>query len=130
MPLIVAALMIVAQSLVAFHNVAHANKNTLAANVDCIDVQDAINSVYASKSVSGTQTRFWNALFGHAADGADSAAACVAWDAAFATATLLDSASPLPASVVYSVATSAPVTFTPELADLLGLALARAPPRG
>jgi hypothetical protein len=129
MPLLIAAFLIAAQTLVAFHSVAHADKNTLAANVDCIDVQDATNSVIASTSVSDAHTKFWNALFGHATDGADSAAACVAWDAAFAAAALLDGASEPSASVVYSVATLPPVTRSPELADLLGLALARAPPR-
>lgn len=130
LPLIVAALMTAAQTLAAFHSVAHANKNTLTASVDCIDIQDAARNVCASRSVSYTQTTFWTALFGHAADGADSAAACVAWDAAAAGAALLDAASQPPAPVVYGVATSPPITHSPELADLLRLALARAPPRG
>jgi predicted ribosomally synthesized peptide with SipW-like signal peptide len=130
MPLIVAALMIAAQTLAAFHSVAHANKNTLVAKVDCVDVQEAANTVLTSSSVSDTRAEFWNALFGHAADGTDNAAACVVWDAAYAAAALLDAASQPPASVVYSIATLPPVTRSPELADLLRLALARAPPRG
>jgi predicted ribosomally synthesized peptide with SipW-like signal peptide len=130
MPLIVAVLMIAAQTLAAFHSVAHANKNTLAANVDCVDVHEAANIVLASSSVSDTRAEFWDALFGHAADGADNAAACVVWDAAHTAAALLDAASQPPASVVYRIATLPPVTRSPELADLLRLALARAPPRG
>jgi hypothetical protein len=98
--------------------------------VDCVDVQDAANSGFVSKSVNNAQTPFWTALFGHAADGADNASACVAWDAAFAAVALVDSVQQLPAAVVYSVATIPPATPHPALADLLKVALARAPPRG
>jgi hypothetical protein len=130
MPLIIAALMIVAQMLVTFHSVAHANKNTFAANVERVDAQDATNNVFVSASVSDAQTKFWNALFGHAADGQDGAAACVAWDTAFAATTLHGQAEQLPAAVIYSVATFATVILFIPQADFLRLTLARAPPRG
>jgi predicted ribosomally synthesized peptide with SipW-like signal peptide len=125
LPLIVAALMIAAQTLAAFHSVAHADNNKFAVNAERASVHDATN-----QTVSNAHSKFWTALFGHAADGADNAAACVAWDAAFAAVALADSAKQLPAAVVYSVATLPPVTRSPELADFLRLALARAPPRG
>jgi hypothetical protein len=130
MSLIIAALMIAAQMLVTFHSVAHANKNTFAASVERADAQDATHSVFVSTSVSDAETKFWNALFGHAADGADSAGACVAWDAAFAATALLDQAKQLPAAVSYSATTLPHATQFIALADLLRLTLARAPPRG
>jgi hypothetical protein len=130
MPLLIAALIIAAQVLVTFHSVAHANKNTFATSVERADAQDATNSVFASTPVSDTETKFWNALFGHAADGSDNAAACVAWDAAFAATALIDNTAQLPATIIYSAATLPPATKFVALADLHRLALARAPPRG
>lgn len=130
MPLIIAALMIAAQMLVTFHSVAHANKNTFATSEERADAQGATNGVFASTSISDARTEFWNALFGHAADGSDNAAACVAWDAAFAATALTDNAAQLSATVIYSVATLPSATQFLALAEPLRLALARAPPRG
>jgi hypothetical protein len=130
MPLIIAALMIAAQMLVTFHSVAHANKNTFAASEERADTQDATNGVFASRSISDARTEFWNALFGHAADGSDNAAACVAWDAAFAASALIDNTEQLSATITYSAATLPSATQFVALADLHRLALARAPPRG
>jgi hypothetical protein len=135
MPLIIASLMIAAQTLVAFHSVAHANKNSFAASVERAAAQGASNSAAtntacASTSISDARTEFWNALFGHAADGSDNAAACVAWDAAFAATALIDNTAQLTAIVTYSVAPLPPATQFVALADLHRLALARAPPRG
>lgn len=123
MPLIVAALLIAAQTLAAFHSVAHADNSKFAVNAECASVQDATN-----QAVSNAHNKFWTALFGHAADGADNAPACAAWDAAFAAIALIDSAKQFPAAVVYSVATIS-ATLLPVVADLFGIALARAPPR-
>lgn len=130
MSLIMAALMIAAQTLVTFHGAAHANKYTVAASVESADAEGAANSVVVSAPTRDTQTKFWNALFGHAADGSDNAAACVAWDAAFAATALIDNAAQLPATILYSAATLPPATKFVALADLHRLALARAPPRG
>jgi hypothetical protein len=135
MSLIMAALMIAAQTLVTFHSVAHANKYTVAASAQRANAQDALNSAAtntacASTSISDARTEFWNALFGHAADGSDNAAACVAWDAAFAATALIDNTAQLPATIIYSAATLPSATKFVALADLHRLALARAPPRG
>jgi len=130
MPVFIAALIVAAQMLVTFHSVAHANKYTLAASAGLADGQDRSCSVTALTSVSESQTEFWNALFGHAADGSDNAAACVAWDAAFAAAALADSTAQLSATVVYNAATLPSLAPFITLADLLQVALARAPPRG
>jgi hypothetical protein len=129
MPLIVAALMIAAQTLAASHSVAHANNYRFAAGADRASVQEATNNVSASPLVNNAHNKFWTALFGHSADGADNGSACVAWDAAFAAAALLDNTEQFSAVVVYSVATSLVSTPFPLLTDLLSVALARAPPR-
>ncbi len=130
MSLIMAALMIAAQMLVTFHGAAHANKNIVAAGVERADAQGAANNVFVSVLARDAQTKFWNALFGHAADGSDNAAACVAWDAAFAATALIDNTAQLPATIIYSAATLPSATKFVALADLHRLALARAPPRG
>lgn len=129
MPLIIAALMIAAQMLVSLHGVAHANKKPFATSVARADVQNVANSAPALTSICDPQTQFWDAFFGHATDGADNAAACMVWDAAFAAAALSDNTAQLSATVTYSTATLPDATQFIALADLLGIALARAPPR-
>jgi hypothetical protein len=120
MPLIIAALLIVAQTLVALHGVVHAGNKSLAGIIDRVTVQNLPGD---------TQDDRWTSLFGHTPDGSDNTSACAAWDAGFASSANVVSDAQIPAVVVYSMALSPPAAPHPHLTDLLKTALARAPPR-
>lgn len=120
LPLIIAALLIVAQTLVALHGVAHAGNKSLAGAIDRAAVQNLPGDA---------QDNLWTALFGHTPDGSDNTSACVAWDAGFASSANVVSDAQIPVVVVYSIALSPPAAPHPHLTDLLETALARAPPR-
>ena len=142
MPLIIAVILVAAQTLVVFHSVAHQKAISLGGErsagersvskylasqhvaSDCAAASPGVHQAVSSRAA------FWAALFGHAADSTENAALCVAWDAAFAAAVAVDTGAEQAELVVYnSAALPLPATLSPALADLLGIALARAPPR-
>ena len=129
MPLAIAAMLIAAQTLVALHSVAHAKNTSLAGDVERTVFQIDGSKVLAAPPVQNAQNAFWTALFGHALDGSDNTSACMAWDAAFAVASTLDSHAQPPVPVFYQLASPSPLITLPVSTDLLGIALARAPPQ-
>ncbi len=129
MPMTIAVFLIAAQTLVALHNVAHANNNMFAGNAKQVALQAAISNVSTPPPALDAQNKFWAALFGHAADSTDNGSACAAWDAAFTAAGTLDNHASLAILVVYGVVPPQPVILLPASNALLGIALARAPPQ-
>ena len=129
MPLVIAVCLIAAQTLVALHNVAHANNNAFAKPAELMAFQVEASIVSMPSPSLGAQNKFWIALFGHALDKTNNTSACAAWDAAFAGAGTLDSHTQPPVPVFYNVASPPPVISLPVSTDLLGIALARAPPQ-
>jgi hypothetical protein len=125
LPLFIAVLFIASQTLAALHHVAHTNVNLNAnANAKAITASSDIASASQPPSLP-----LWTALFGHSSDGAENTTACLAWDAAFASAAQLGDTASAPTTVAYSIAAPSPVSVDPVPADFLGIALARAPPR-
>lgn len=131
LPPVIALLFVVSQSLAVLHHVVHANAKSIAASSESGALQNSADpdSKSTSHSQLSAQTSIWTALFGHPTDGAENTTACLAWDAAFASAAQLGDAALAPTTVAYSVAAPLPVSTPPISADFLGIALARAPPR-
>jgi hypothetical protein len=121
LPLFIAALFVASQTLAALHHVAHANAN---ANAKAITASSDIASASQPPSLP-----LLTALFGHSSDGAENTTACLAWDAAFASAAQSGDTASASTTVAYSIAAPLPVSVDPVPADFLGIALARAPPR-
>jgi hypothetical protein len=117
LPLFIAVLFVASQTLAALHHVAHANAKAITASSD-------IASASQPPSLP-----LWTALFGHSSDGAENTTACLAWDAAFASAAQLGDTASAPTTIAYSIVAPLPVSVDPVPADFLGIALARAPPR-
>ena len=129
MPLVIAVCLIAAQTLVALHNVAHANNKAFVERAARIVFHGDGSDVSMPSSTVDAQNKFWIALFGHAPDRTDTTSACTAWDAAFADAGILDSHTQPPIPVFYGIASPPPVILLPVSTDLLGIALARGPPQ-
>lgn len=131
MPLIIAALLIAAQTLGVLHSVAHAgiNTKTFASDSGRTFVAGTTSDLVETQQTGDAQSKFWTVLFGHSADSGENATACSTWDAAFAAASNVDSGTHLADIIVYRDAAPPFTPPLPALTDLLGLSLARAPPR-
>jgi hypothetical protein len=127
LPLIIALLFVASQSLAVLHHVAHANAKSIAVSGESGALQNSVDT--ASRSHLYAHSNIWTALFGHSNHDAENTTACLAWDAAFASAAQLGDTASAPATVAYSIAAPLPVSAPPIPADFLGIALARAPPR-
>jgi hypothetical protein len=131
LPLVIALLFVASQSMAVLHHVAHANAKSIAASGESGALQNSAdpNTNSASQSHLSAHSNIWTALFGHSTDGAENTSACLAWDAAFASAAPLGDTALATTTVSYSVATFLPVSVPLVPTDFLGIALARAPPR-